>query len=268
MLVNVVASKQIQKSYPEKKQRCGMMLNRVLRYHASIHTENEMTGVIKKGWDQSNTVLIDDSCLKAAANPYNIFEIPEFTNKPNPDDDLVLKAVLERIKILAKSNDVSRRLHSWSKEGGEGITLDRDHILGVAEDEMAHGPTVHHGKKKALREITTSLTAADEKTDDKVRRLIRRKKKTEGRAGLKPNPPPIPLIAEEDKVKEWANDKIKKKEKKPKGKEKQSEEEEDGDEDDEISSVSSVLNSPFAVSSESESEYAAKLRRLKQRPSG
>ncbi|KAI9762359.1 MAG: putative tRNA threonylcarbamoyladenosine biosynthesis protein kae1 [Chaenotheca gracillima] len=30
-------------------------------------------------WDQSNTVLVDDSILKAAAQPYNIIEVPEFT---------------------------------------------------------------------------------------------------------------------------------------------------------------------------------------------
>lgn len=36
-------------------------------------------------WDQTNTVLIDDSREKAAAQPYNLVLVPEYTKQDNPE---------------------------------------------------------------------------------------------------------------------------------------------------------------------------------------
>lgn len=72
-LERVWADKKIQSQYPNNKHRCGKPIHHVVKYKPHIPMENEMTGVNNLRWDQSNTVLIDDSRLKAAANPHNIF---------------------------------------------------------------------------------------------------------------------------------------------------------------------------------------------------
>ncbi|KAL4818245.1 NLI interacting factor-like phosphatase-domain-containing protein [Aspergillus spinulosporus] len=82
----------------------------------------------KKGprWDQSNTVLIDDSRLKAISEPYNLIEIPEFTNNPNVDESAIFPKVLERLEILAKCDDVSKMLCYWATTNPEKSVLDLD----------------------------------------------------------------------------------------------------------------------------------------------
>jgi hypothetical protein len=252
-LERVWADKKIQSQYPNSKHRCGKAIHHVIKYNSHAPLEYEMTGVNSLRWDQSNTVLIDDSRLKAAANPYNIFEVPEFTNKPDDDDELVLRALLERIKFIANSNDVSRCLRSWSEQGGEGITMDRGHILDIARDEMSHGPLIRSTNKKQLQAITRDLTKADEKTDDKVRHLIRREKKMGHRTLLKPTPPPMPLLRPEG---EWEE---KEGEKKAKiAGEKEGEFQDDVENTD---SISSFLDSPELLSEDSESEYVVNLER-------
>jgi hypothetical protein len=73
-------------------------------------------------WDQSNTILIDDSKLKAVSEPYNLIEIPEFTNAPGVDESYIFPKVLQLLEILAKCNDVSKMLHIWdSRASGTGI---------------------------------------------------------------------------------------------------------------------------------------------------
>ena len=44
-------------------------------------------------WDQNNTVLVDDTALKAAAEPYNLIEVPEF----GPDGDNYTDGVLSQV---------------------------------------------------------------------------------------------------------------------------------------------------------------------------
>ncbi|KAL2782827.1 NLI interacting factor-like phosphatase-domain-containing protein [Aspergillus keveii] len=73
-------------------------------------------------WDQSNTILIDDSKLKAVSEPYNLIEIPEFTNAPGVDESYIFPKVLQLLEILAKCDDVSKMLHVWdSRASGTGI---------------------------------------------------------------------------------------------------------------------------------------------------
>ncbi|RKF62986.1 putative FCP1 homology domain-containing protein [Erysiphe neolycopersici] len=42
-------------------------------------------------WDQTNTVLIDDSIEKARTEPYNLIKIPEFLGDPNEPGDVLLQ---------------------------------------------------------------------------------------------------------------------------------------------------------------------------------
>jgi hypothetical protein len=131
VLEKVWADKSIQAKFPTKKTRSGKAAFSALRYAPGLDELKEMTGFLNKRWDQSNTVLIDDSTLKAAANPYNIIQVPEFTNVPNENDTTVLKELLLKIRVLAKSNDVSRRLRSL---GPEGIQIRREDVLASASE--------------------------------------------------------------------------------------------------------------------------------------
>lgn len=66
----------------------------------------------KTRWDQSNTILIDDSKLKALGQPYNIIEIPEFSG--DVEESNVFPTVLAMLRILSKYDDVSKVLRQWS----------------------------------------------------------------------------------------------------------------------------------------------------------
>lgn len=66
-------------------------------------------------WDQTNTILIDDSKLKALSEPFNILEIPEFTNDPNIDESTLFTKVLARLDTLSRHDDVSKVLFEWNE---------------------------------------------------------------------------------------------------------------------------------------------------------
>lgn len=58
-------------------------------------------------WDQSNTVLVDDSLEKGRSEPHNILQIPEFhADRPEPAD--VLPQVHDYLNLLCHQADVSR----------------------------------------------------------------------------------------------------------------------------------------------------------------
>jgi hypothetical protein len=67
-------------------------------------------------WDQSNTILIDDSKLKALSEPYNILEIPEFTNDLSIDESTLFKKVLARLDYLSYYDDVSKVFREWNEQ--------------------------------------------------------------------------------------------------------------------------------------------------------
>jgi hypothetical protein len=57
-------------------------------------------------WTQSNTILIDDSSKKAAAEPYNLLQIPEFANV-KADSEQVLGKALAYIEWVRWFSNVS-----------------------------------------------------------------------------------------------------------------------------------------------------------------
>lgn len=65
------------------------------------------------GWDQTNTVLIDDSKLKAVGQPHNIIEISEFTNDASIDEETNMTNVLRQLEILSRQRDVSQKIREW-----------------------------------------------------------------------------------------------------------------------------------------------------------
>ena len=121
-LEQVWADKTIQARYPKKKSQLGLEAYHTLitrkRAAAANLDPAVATGATTLRWDQSNTVLIDDSNLKAAGQPYNILEIPEFTNdRPAEDERRVLATVLARIDELSHTSNVSRLIRDWDERG-------------------------------------------------------------------------------------------------------------------------------------------------------
>lgn len=57
---------------------------------------------------QHNTVLIDDSALKASAQPHNLLEIPDFEATPEQMAGDVLREVAGYLEVLRQQSDVSK----------------------------------------------------------------------------------------------------------------------------------------------------------------
>ncbi|KAI9786878.1 MAG: hypothetical protein M1839_005109 [Geoglossum umbratile] len=59
-------------------------------------------------WDQSNTVLLDDSALKASAQPYNHISVPEFIGDREPEDRRsAFNQVMGYLEAITLQQDVS-----------------------------------------------------------------------------------------------------------------------------------------------------------------
>lgn len=58
-------------------------------------------------WDQSNTVLVDDSREKGRSEPHNILAVPEFSGLHNEKAD-VLPQVHDYLNVLCHQQDISR----------------------------------------------------------------------------------------------------------------------------------------------------------------
>ncbi|KAL5047822.1 hypothetical protein BDW71DRAFT_35817 [Aspergillus fruticulosus] len=130
----------------------------------------------KKGprWDQSNTVLIDDSRLKAVSEPYNLIEIPEFTNNPDVDESAIFPKVLQRLEILAKCDDVSKMLCHWTTTNPETSVLDLD--LGPVQLLPNSDPTPDAGVGAKPGDTKNQTTNFD---PPKQRRLNQKARKLE-----------------------------------------------------------------------------------------
>lgn len=72
---------------------------RIMAAHPAVQTGGK--------WDQTNTILVDDSLEKARSEPFNLLQIPEFsglsTEMPN-----VLPQVHDYLNNLAHEADISR----------------------------------------------------------------------------------------------------------------------------------------------------------------
>ena len=58
-------------------------------------------------WSQANTVLIDDSALKAVSEPHNLVEIEEFEDREDQKNTDVLGQVVQYLEKLKYETDVS-----------------------------------------------------------------------------------------------------------------------------------------------------------------
>ncbi|KAJ5566871.1 NLI interacting factor [Penicillium sp. DV-2018c] len=132
-LRKVWADRGIQAAFPGNER-----LKHIIANSMPWANVNQLLQLLGPGhrWDQSNTILIDDSKLKASSEPYNILEIPEFLGDPNIDESKLFGKVLARLDYLSRHDDVSKVLREWNERvaKGEGSILDLD--IGVQEDEF------------------------------------------------------------------------------------------------------------------------------------
>lgn len=74
-------------------------------------------------WDQSNTILVDDSQSKALAQPHNLLQVPEFEdNAPHQkaalqkwrlEQEEIVKSLEQKLEELKWQVDVSRLIREW-----------------------------------------------------------------------------------------------------------------------------------------------------------
>lgn len=96
---------------------------------------------------QHNTVLIDDSVLKANAQPSNLLEIPEFAATPEQMTGDVLREVAGYLEILKEQQDVSKFINKEPfKNDGRWCYDWPDEIAGVGE--ITSSASVKKNKKK------------------------------------------------------------------------------------------------------------------------
>jgi hypothetical protein len=76
-----------------------------------------------KRWDQTNTVLVDDSKEKARTEPYNLVRLPEFEGDA-VEEGFVLPQVHDYLNECARQNDVSSYIRVHPFEFREDFTLD------------------------------------------------------------------------------------------------------------------------------------------------
>ncbi|KAE8353550.1 NLI interacting factor-like phosphatase-domain-containing protein [Aspergillus coremiiformis] len=166
-------NKEIQASYPSPPQHKR-------RKAAQTGTQ------LKTRWDQSNTILIDDSKLKALSEPYNILEIPEFTNQQGIDESKIFPKVMQLLEELAKHDDVSKAIHQWNANlpKNKGI-LELDLSLTPNEIHQNHNNTTsddHSPPKSSACPPSQQDTPMEPSAMAHVRKERRKKRKEQRKA--------------------------------------------------------------------------------------
>ncbi|KAB8254713.1 NLI interacting factor-like phosphatase-domain-containing protein [Aspergillus pseudonomiae] len=165
-LETVWSNKEIQASYPSPSQNKR-------RKAAQNGTQ------LKTRWDQSNTILIDDSKLKALSEPYNILEIPEFTNQPGLDESTIFPKVMQLLDELATHDDVSKVLHQWNLELPENqgiLELDLGLSTNKVDQNHNNNTTGDAHSPPSQQDIPTGPTAmAEARKERRKRRKEQRK---------------------------------------------------------------------------------------------
>lgn len=136
------------------------------------------------GWDQTNTILIDDSKLKALSEPYNILEIPEFTNTSLPndpagegiDESVIFPRVLRRLETLSRHDDVSKMLRVWSESEKSVLSDFASDLESHVDDQEEEGGVSLNTTNAHPNPNTTPLD---------LTRKERRKARKEERKGTK-----------------------------------------------------------------------------------
>jgi hypothetical protein len=125
------------------------------------------------GWDQSNTVLIDDSHLKAVSHPHNLLLVPEFGKKDAAKDKLhpavarreeaILHELILKLEDLRYQTDVSRLVLQW-QTGKAKIPQEPRSVLEMKEKIEAKS----EGPVQLLTPESTIDTLSEDSQDDEV----------------------------------------------------------------------------------------------------
>ncbi|KAL2432509.1 hypothetical protein ABEF95_012089 [Exophiala dermatitidis] len=103
-------------------------------------------------WDQSNTILVDDSHLKALAQPHNLLQVPEFENNAPKEggpvlrdwqlkEQAILESLQQKLEELKWQVDVSRLIREWQsgKRQAPGVvdeTVDQKTHRNIQEQQL------------------------------------------------------------------------------------------------------------------------------------
>ena len=93
---------------------------------AAFAASSTATGAASReagSWDQSNTILIDDSVIKAAAQPHNLLRVPEYdaaavaaeAAREQAGEKSVLMGVRDQLEFARRYTDVSAYFR-WKSE--------------------------------------------------------------------------------------------------------------------------------------------------------
>jgi hypothetical protein len=197
-LRKVWASPELQAAYPSNEAvKPAAPPKRAGGKHSKKNQVRQQAGTFSPGqrWDQTNTILIDDSKLKALSEPFNILEIPEFTNDPNIDESNLFTQVLAKLDALSRYNDVSQVLRQWNECVAQGEASILDLKLEPEEDSdnedggMSLAPASTPGTSANPIDLdAVSTTAEMDRTEAKRRRndqrKIRKKEKKAAKAAI------------------------------------------------------------------------------------
>ena len=115
-------------------------------------------------WDQRNTVLVDDSQLKALAQPHNLLQVPEFLNNApkgsmqalldwHRGEEAVVYSIQQKLEELKWQVDVSRLIREWQtgKRQAPGVvdeTMDQKAFQGIPDHAPSPSPSPSIGDRE------------------------------------------------------------------------------------------------------------------------
>jgi hypothetical protein len=155
-------SPEIQAAYPGSKHKSASTGKKKKKLKRELPLDQR--------WDQTNTILIDDSKLKAHSEPYNILEIPEFTNDPKVDESNLFTTVLAKLDTLSRYDDVSKVLHEWNEtadQKGSSVFDLEDSLEDDLDDDPEGGISL---PQPTNAPPPASITPAEKKKNKKARR--------------------------------------------------------------------------------------------------
>lgn len=119
MLVDIWARDTFGLSPKNYSQNVQVYKNLKLIWSRDVIQQHHPKYAVGERFGQHNTILIDDSALKASAQPYNLLQIPEFRATPEQMQGDVLCEVAGYLELLRQQADVSSfvRIEPFKEEG-------------------------------------------------------------------------------------------------------------------------------------------------------
>lgn len=131
---------------------------------------------------QHNTVLIDDSTIKAAAQPHNLLQISEFSATPEQMREDTLREVAGYLELLRTQNDVSK----FMKREEFKHSTSRWAYDWPEQDALTQGDA-HQGGQLQRKVSMTNIAKKEKKEKKKKNKLSKKAKKREAAALAKAN---------------------------------------------------------------------------------